>query len=138
MLGKICLKQLSAAESSTACIASVSVYYGLNIPIQIIRRFAPLENEKVTYEKLVMAAQSVGFEVVELVNDEFYLRNMRKPLITTFGKDDEPHFVVVYDVSDSRVSLMDPKDGKIHEFPLDEFKQGCGPFLLQLKPSLFR
>lgn len=143
------IKQHDITDCGAACLASVSAFYGLKLPIARIRQIASTDKKGTNVLGLLEAAQQLGFsakavKAVDANGEKLTapLEKVPKPAIAhIIVKGQLLHYVVVYKADGKRVTIMDPADGRMHihsyaEFtdmwtgvllllvPQDEFKQG--------------
>lgn len=133
---KITIKQHDITDCGAACLASISSYYKLEIPIARIRQYAGTDKKGTNVLGLLEAAQKLGFEAKGVRGDFESLSKIPKPAIAhIIVKERLHHYVVIYEVTKNYIKVMDPGDGKIHKKTHDEFKKEWTGVLVLLMPQ---
>lgn len=129
------IKQHDHTDCGAACLASVASHYQLYIPIAKIRVLAETDQLGTTMLGLVNAAQKLGFEAqgVKAVADA--LSEVPLPAIAHTTKANLHHYVVLYKVTKTHVTLMDPANGKFLKKERTLFIQEWTGALLLLLPG---
>ncbi len=147
MSKKVCIKQHDITDCGAACLASISEFYGLSLPISRIRQMASTTQRGTNILGLVEAAEKLGFSAKGVkskyedgTNDLRSLYKIPKPAIAhVIEREVLLHFVVIYKVTKTEVRVMDPMDGKMHTLTLDEFnKKWTGIMALLVPQDEFR
>lgn len=143
MKKNIKVKQRDLTDCGAACLASVSAYYQLEMPVSRIRQMACTDQSGTNALGMVEAAEKLGFaaKAVKAVDAEGKpnfesLSKVPKPAIAHIvGKNKLRHFVVVYDINQKQVTVMDPGDGEIIKYTLGEFAEIWTGILILLVPD---
>lgn len=129
-------RQRDITDCGAACLASVSKYYGLDVPVARIRQKAGTDKKGTSMLGMIAAAQSFGFEARGVKGPFESLFNIPLPAIAhIIVKGSLHHYVVISRISRNFVEIMDPADGQLHRKTHDEFKTEWTGVLLLLVPS---
>ncbi|MDR0437033.1 MAG: peptidase domain-containing ABC transporter [Bacteroidales bacterium] len=136
------IKQHDITDCGAACLASVSAFYGLKLPIARIRQIASTDKKGTNALGLVEAAEKLGFQskLVKAIDQEgkkvaISLKKIPKPAIVHVimsGKLE--HYVVLYKANGKKVTFMDPADGRMHTWSYEKFLEIWTGFLILLAP----
>lgn len=145
------VKQHDYRDCGAACLASVAGHYKLKIPIARIRQYAGTDKKGTNVLGLLEAAEKLDFQAKGVKGVRESLEKIPKPAIAHVilrremdmavlnGQPAElQHFVVIYKVTTTHITLMDPGDGKYHKKPIEEFlKEWTGVLVLLLPDEQF-
>lgn len=133
------VKQHDITDCGAACLASVSAYYKLNIPLSRIRQYANTDNKGTNVLGLLQAAERLNFMSKGAKGPYESLFKIPLPAIAhLFIKEMWYHYVVIYKVTRKHVIIMDPADGRLHKKKHTEFrKQWTGVIILLLPGEEF-
>jgi len=135
-MSKIKIKQHDITDCGAACLASVSAYYKLELPIARIRQYAGTDKKGTNVLGLIEAAQKLGFEAKGVRGDFDSLFKIPKPAIAhVIVKEKLHHYIVIYEVGKKWVKIMDPGTGKFHKKTHAEFKKEWTGVLVLLLPD---
>jgi len=135
-MSNIKIKQHDITDCGAACLASVSAYYKLEIPIARIRQFAGTDKKGTNVLGLIEAAQKLGFEAKGVRGDFDSLFKIPKPAVAhVIVKKKLQHYIVIYEVDKKWVKIMDPGTGKFHKKTHTEFKDEWTGVLVLLMPN---
>lgn len=138
-MSKIEIKQHDFSDCGAACLASVSEYYNLSLPISRIRQYAGTKQKGTTLLGLREAAIKLNFLAKGVKVSLEGLKDVPLPAIAhVMIKIDDvelPHYVVVYKITDKYVKLMDPANGKLEKKNLHEFEDIFTGYMLILIPD---
>lgn len=133
---KTCIKQHDITDCGAACLASISAYYKLMMPIARIRQLASTDKKGTNVLGMIEAAQKLGFQAKGVRGTFESLFKIPKPAIAhVIVKEVLHHFVVIYDVSETHVTVMDPGVGKMEKHTHEEFKKLWTGVLILLLPG---
>lgn len=136
MKNPIKIKQHDISDCGATCLASVTAYHGLKIPVSRIRQYASCDKRGTNILGLIEAAQKLGFTAKGVKGPFESLTKIPKPAIAHLIVNKIlHHFVVIYNVTDKYVIIMDPGDGEMHNKTHDEFKAEWTGILMLLMPS---
>tara|TARA_R110002073_G_scaffold220418_1_gene380526 strand:+ start:6538 stop:8748 length:2211 start_codon:yes stop_codon:yes gene_type:complete len=135
-MSKITIKQHDITDCGAACLASISSYYKLEIPIARIRQYANTDKKGTNLLGLIEASQKLGFDAKGVRGNFDSLFKIPKPAIAhIIVREQLQHYVVIYEVSKKYVKIMDPGTGKIHKKTHNEFKKEWNGILMLLLPN---
>lgn len=130
------IKQHDITDCGAACLASISAFHGLQFPISRIRQFASTDKKGTNILGLVEAAQKLGFSAKGVKGPFDALFKIPKPAIAhVVVKNGLHHFVVIYDIDKTSISIMDPGYGKIIKKSHEDFQKEWSGILVILMPT---
>ena len=130
------IKQHDITDCGAACLASVCAWYGLSFPVARIRQYAYTDQKGTNILGMIEAAAKLGLSAKGVRAQFEALDIVPKPTIAHIVvKEVLHHFVVIYKVSKSHVTYMDPADGKMHKVANEEFKKKWTGILVMLEPD---
>lgn len=130
------VKQHDITDCGAACLASVSAHYGLQLPIARIRQFASTDKKGTNVLGMIEAAQKLGFQAKGVRGTFESLSKIPKPAIAhIIVKEVLHHYVVIYDVTETHVTVMDPGFGTMIKKTHEEFKKEWTGVLILLLPD---
>ena len=129
------VKQHDITDCGSACLASVSASYGLQMPIARIRQYASTDKRGTNALGMVEAATKLGFTCKAVRGAPQSLSKIPLPSIAHVIREQLQHFVVIYKVKPKVVTFMDPEDGRFHTMPTEAFVQQWSGVLLLLVPD---
>ena len=143
MKAGIKIKQHDITDCGAACLASISAYYGLLLPISKIRQLASTDRKGTNILGLIEAAEKLGFEVKagkaknpDGTNNLEPLWQVPTPAIAHVIKNGKLlHYVVIYGIKKDRVQIMDPGPGTLEWRKIDEFNKEWTGILVLLMPK---
>jgi len=135
-MAKITIKQHDITDCGAACLASIAAHYNFQIPIARIRQYAGTDKKGTNVLGLLEAAQKLGFEAKGVRGDFDSLFKIPKPAIAhIIVKERLHHYVVIYEVTKTHITIMDPGDGKLHKKTHEEFTKEWTGVLVLLMPQ---
>lgn len=135
-MAKITIKQHDITDCGAACLASISAHYKLQIPIARIRQYAGTDKKGTNILGMIEAAEKLGFEAKSVRGEWDSLAKIPKPAVAhVVVRKQLQHFVVIYKVTDTHITLMDPGDGKMHKKTKAEFLEEWTGILVLLLPN---
>lgn len=136
---KTLIKQHDITDCGAACLASVAAFYKLQLPIARIRQYASTDKKGTNVLGMIEAAQQLGFQAKGVRGTFESLSKIPKPAIAhVIVKETLHHFVVIYEISATHISVMDPGDGRMHKKTIEEFtKEWTGVLILLLPDEQF-
>lgn len=133
---RIQIQQHDIMDCGAACLASISAFYNLNMPIARIRQMASTDKKGTNVLGLIEASDQLGFSAKGVKGDFENLFEIPTPTIAhVIVNKTLQHYVVIYKVTDTFIEIMDPGDGQLHEVPHDEFKEIWTGVLVLLAPN---
>jgi ATP-binding cassette subfamily B protein len=135
-MAKITIKQHDITDCGAACLASIAAHYNLQIPIARIRQYAGTDKKGTNVLGLLEAAQKLGFEAKGVRGDFDSLFKIPKPAIAhIIVKEQLHHYVVIYEVTKTYITIMDPGTGQLHKKPHEAFTKEWTGVLVLLMPQ---
>jgi ATP-binding cassette subfamily B protein len=131
----ILIKQRDVSDCGAACLASVSSYYGLHLPVSRIRQFAGTGKHGTSLQGLIDAAHQLKFRAKGARTSCASMAQIPTPAIFHLVQNSLQHFVVTYKITNRYIWLMDPAFGKIIRQDLHSFKKEWSGIVLLLIPS---
>jgi ABC-type bacteriocin transporter len=133
---RIQIQQHDIMDCGAACLASISAYYNLNMPIARIRQMASTDKKGTNVLGLIEASEQLGFSAKGVKGAFENLFEIPTPTIAhVIVNKTLQHYVVIYKVTDTFIEIMDPGDGQLREVSHDEFKEIWTGVLVLLAPS---
>ncbi len=130
------IKQHDITDCGAACLASVCAHYGLQFPVARIRQYAFTDQKGTNILGLIEAANKLGLSAKGVRAQFEALQIVPKPTIAHIVvKEVLQHFVVIYKVTDTHITYMDPGDGRMHKKTNEEFKQEWTGVLVLMEPE---
>jgi ATP-binding cassette, subfamily C, bacteriocin exporter len=129
------IKQRDISDCGAACLASVSSYYGLHLPVSRIRQLAGTGRHGTSLQGLIEAAEQLKFQAKGARALGQAVRHIQTPAIFHLVQKGFQHFVVIYKISSRHIWVMDPAFGKILRYEMNSFKRQWSGIVLLLIPS---
>ncbi len=130
------IQQHDIMDCGAACLASISAYFDLNVPIARIRQYASTDRKGTNVLGLIEAANKLGFSAKGVKGSFENLRDLPVPTIAhIIVRNQLQHYVVIYKVAKDHVEVMDPGDGQLHQIPNKDFKAQWTGVLLLIAPN---
>lgn len=130
------IKQHDITDCGAACLASVSAYYSLHLPLSKIRQFAHTDQAGTNILGLLEAAQRLGFDAKGVRGDKESLYKIPKPAIAHVVINKKfQHYVVIFKITRSKVKIMDPARGEFISKPINDFMTEWTGVLVILLPN---
>lgn len=130
------IKQRDITDCGAACLASISAFYKLKMPVARIRQLASTDQKGTNVLGLIEAANKLGFEAKGVKGNLDSLSKIPLPAIAhVIVKKQLQHYVVIYKVTDKYIEVMDPGDGKMHRKTIEEFTGEWTGVLVLLLPD---
>ena len=133
------VKQRDVSDCGAACLASVSEYYKLKLPVSRIRQYAGTDKKGTNVLGLVQAAELLGFTAKGVKGTLDSLEKIPLPAIahTIIKRNEEElhHYVVIYAVKKGKVTYMNPDQGEMHKESVEEFSKKWSNVLVLLVPG---
>ncbi len=114
-------QQLDEMDCGPTCLRMVAKHYGRLYSLQKLRDKCSITREGVSILGISDAAESIGFRTLGIkIPFEKLVQEVSLPCIVHWNQN---HFVVVYKISKTRISVADPAAGLI-DYSKDEFVKG--------------
>ena len=122
MTKNIKIKQQDITDCGAASLASICAHYGLNYPIARIRQYAYTDKKGTNILGLIEAASKLGLTAKGVKAKLEALKIIPLPAIAhVIVNKVLLHYVVIYKVTDSHITYMDPGDGELHKVNYEQF-----------------
>jgi ATP-binding cassette, subfamily C, bacteriocin exporter len=133
---KLCIKQRDITDCGATCLASIANYYHLQMPVSRIRQYAGTDKKGTNVLGLTEAAEKLGFQAKGAKGKPESLLNIPLPAIAhLILKNGLHHYVVLYKVSQRKITYMDPGDGLMHTVPSTVFQETWSGIVVLLLPN---
>ncbi len=130
------IKQHDITDCGAACLASVASHFKLNLPIARIRQMASTDQKGTNLLGMMQAAEKLGFITKGVRGNREALQEIPTPTIAhVIVRKQLHHFVVIYKVTATHVTVMDPGTGKMSKRKLDDFMEEWSGVLLLIAPG---
>ncbi len=129
------IKQRDVSDCGAACLASVSSYYGLHLPVSRIRAYAGTGRHGTSLSGLIHAAEQLKFQAKGARTRDHAIRLIPTPAIVHLVQNGLQHFVVIYKITNRYILVMDPAFGKLIRFEINLFNTQWSGIVLLLIPS---
>jgi ATP-binding cassette subfamily B protein len=131
-----CVRQRDITDCGAACLATISMHYGLKKSVVSIRDMAGTDTGGTTALGLVEAARKMGFSAKGVRGTIDQLdSNIPYPAIAHVKKEGYLHFVVVHKVKKKTLILADPSEGVI-EMTKEDFAATWSGVLILMIPDV--
>lgn len=135
-MANIKIKQHDITDCGATCLASIAAHYRLQIPIARIRQYAGTDKKGTNVLGLIEAADKLGFEAKGVRGELESLFKIPKPAIAhIIIKERLHHYVVIYEVTKTHITVMDPGTGKLHKKTHEKFTKEWTGVLVLLMPK---
>ncbi|UIR56372.1 peptidase domain-containing ABC transporter [Sphingobacterium sp. SRCM116780] len=136
MKKEVVVKQHDIQDCAAACLASISAHFGLMMPIAKIRQLCHTDTRGTNILGVVEGLQALGFSAKGVRGDLNALRQIPLPAIAHVVMHNQlQHFVVIYEVSKTKIKVMDPGPGRMEEYSIEEFEKIWKGVLVILEPN---
>jgi|CXWL01.1.fsa_nt_gi ATP-binding cassette subfamily B protein RaxB len=123
--------QSEVAECGLACLAMVSVFHGLRLDLNTLRRRSPITLKGATLAQLMQIAHGLEYSTRPLRLDLKEMRELKTPCILHWELN---HFVVLKEVTRKGIVIHDPARGR-REVGWDEVDKAFTGVALELTPT---
>ena len=129
------VKQRDITDCGAACLASVTAFYNVRLPVSRIRQFAGTDKKGTNILGLIEAAAKMGFLAKGVRGDWESLFKIPKPAIAhVIVNKVLLHYVVIVRTTDRFIEVMDPADGELHKRFHEDFKKEWTGVLVLIAP----
>ncbi|WP_459188346.1 peptidase domain-containing ABC transporter [Parabacteroides sp. APC149_11_2_Y6] len=130
------IKQHDITDCGAACLASICAHYGLQYPVARIRQYAFTDQKGTNILGLIEAANKLGFSAKGVRAQFEALSVVPKPTIAhIIVKEVLQHFVVIYKVTKTHITYMDPGNGQMHKKTNEAFQKEWTGILVLMEPE---
>ena len=136
----ICIRQHDISDCAAACIASISRYYKLTIPLSQIREKAGTDKEGTTVFGTVKALTELGFTAKGMKGDRkaFFSKFPLPCIAHVLTPEGFTHFVVIYKITRRKIIVADPGKGVVTYSPGKFFKMWTGVLIILIPSQSFQ
>lgn len=135
-MASIKIKQHDIKDCGAACLASIGNYYKVNLPIARIRQYANTDKRGTNVLGIIEAAEKMGFTAKGVKGGLDSLDKIPLPAIAhIITKEQLHHYVVIYKVEKSAITIMDPGFGKMEKYTIEEFQKTWSGVLILFAPN---
>ena len=131
-------------DCGIACIATISNYFGYNLPLIYIRDMAYIDKNGLTLYGMINVLHKLYFEAEALygtineLENELFKKNINYPFIAHIKNDSSDdsldHYVVIKKIKNNKIKIFDPAKGNIN-FKKDEFIKIWSGYIVIVKPT---
>lgn len=130
------VKQHDMTDCGAACLASISNYYKLKLPIARIRQIAGTDKKGTSLFGMIKCAEEIGYVAKGVKGDFEGMKEVPLPAVAhIIQKKVLQHYIVVYEIKEDHVVVMDPAVGKIEKKNLQEFLEEWTGVLMLIAPG---
>ncbi len=133
------IRQHDRKDCAAACLASVSAFYGLRLPMITYRDACGTNDDGATIAGIIDAASKIGLDAMGMRSPDkniIDLKKGNKPIILHLEKKNGwLHFVVLYDMDDTRATIMDPETGDIQKVSIKDLESEWSGYIISLSPN---
>ncbi|TXK73901.1 peptidase domain-containing ABC transporter [Mesonia sp. HuA40] len=139
-MASIKVKQQDFKDCGAACLASIGNHFQVKLPIARIRQFANTDKRGTNVLGMIEAAEKMGFTAKGVKGEVDALNKIPLPAVAHLILENQlQHFVVIYKSSKGKITIMDPGNGKMKSYTIDEFKKKwSGVLILFAKADDFK
>ncbi|MEP7144379.1 MAG: ABC transporter transmembrane domain-containing protein, partial [Ferruginibacter sp.] len=136
ILRRVKVRQRDITDCGAACLASVSAFYKLRLPVSRIRQYAGTDKKGTNVLGLIEAAGLLGFQAKGVKGVFESLSKIPKPAIAHVIIDGKlAHYVVIYKMYKKSIAIMDPANGRMEKKSNEDFKKIWTGVLVLLLPD---
>ncbi|KVV13581.1 Lactococcin-G-processing and transport ATP-binding protein LagD [Flavobacterium sp. TAB 87] len=135
-MASIQIKQHDIQDCGAACLASIGNHFNVNLPIARIRQYANTDKRGTNVLGIIEGAQKMGFIAKGVKGGLDSLDKIPLPAIAhIITKEQLHHYVVIYKVEKSKITVMDPGFGKMETYTIDDFQKIWSGVLILFAPN---
>ena len=135
-MASIKIKQHDIKDCGAACLASIGNHYKVNLPIARIRQYANTDKRGTNVLGIIEAAEKMGFTAKGVKGGIDSLDKIPLPAIAHIvTKEQLHHYVVIYKVEKSKITVMDPGFGKMEVYTFEDFQKIWSGVLILFAPN---
>jgi len=130
------IRQRDITDCGAACLASITAYYNLQMPVSLIRQYAGTDKRGTNILGLIEAAEKLGFHAKGAKGTLESLSKIPLPAIAhVVLKNGLHHFIVIFKVTKKEITLMDPADGQYHKKNYADFEKDWSGVVVLVLPD---
>ncbi|HJY12215.1 MAG TPA: peptidase domain-containing ABC transporter, partial [Flavobacterium sp.] len=135
-MASIKIKQHDIKDCGAACLASIGNHYKVNLPIARIRQYANTDKRGTNVLGIIEAAEKMGFTAKGVKGGLDSIGKIPLPAIAHIvTKEQLHHYVVIYKVEKSKITVMDPGFGKMEVYAFEDFQKVWSGVLILFAPN---
>ena len=135
-MASIKIKQHDIQDCGATCLASIGNHFKVNLPIARIRQYANTDKRGTNVLGIIEGAEKMGFTAKGVKGGLDSLDKIPLPAIAhIITKEQLHHYVVIYKVEKSKITVMDPGFGKMEVYPVEEFQKIWSGVLILFAPN---
>lgn len=135
-MASIKIKQHDIKDCGAACLASIGNHFKVNLPIARIRQYANTDKRGTNVLGIIEAAEKMGFTAKGVKGGLSSIDKIPLPAIAhLITKEQLHHYVVIYKVEKSKITVMDPGFGKMEVYTFEDFQKIWSGVLILFAPN---
>ncbi|MFH6955968.1 peptidase domain-containing ABC transporter [Flavobacterium aquidurense] len=135
-MASIKIKQHDIQDCGAACLASIGNHFKVNLPIARIRQYANTDKRGTNVLGIIEGAEKMGFTAKGVKGGLDSLDKIPLPAIAhIITKEQLHHYIVIYKVEKSKITVMDPGFGKMEVYTVEEFQKIWSGVLILFAPN---
>ncbi|OXA84080.1 peptidase domain-containing ABC transporter [Flavobacterium hercynium] len=135
-MASIKIKQHDIKDCGAACLSSIGNHFKVNIPVARIRQYANTDKRGTNVLGIIEAAEKMGFIAKGVKGGLDSLDKIPLPAIAHIvTKEQIQHYVVIYKVDKSKITVMDPAFGRMETYTLEKFQELWSGVLVLFAPN---
>ena len=135
-MSSIKIKQHDVKDCGAACLSAIGSHFKVNLPIARIRQFANTDKRGTNVLGIIEGAEKMGFTAKGVKGGLDALDKIPLPAIAhVVIKEQLQHYVVLYKVEKSKITVMDPGLGKMENYTFEEFQKIWSGVLILFAPN---
>ena len=130
------VKQHDITDCGAACLTSISAHYKLKLPIARVRQIAGTDQKGTNLLGMIKASEKLGFMAKGVRAQEDALKDIPLPAVAhVVVKKKLQHYIVIYKVTDTHITVMDPGTGKLEKRTREDFLEEWSGILMLIAPG---
>lgn len=135
-MASIKIKQHDIKDCGATCLASIGNHFKVNLPLARIRQYANTDKRGTNVLGIIEAAEKMGFTAKAVKGGIDSLDKIPLPTIAHIvTKEQLHHYIVIYKVDKSKLTVMDPGYGKMEIYTFEDFQKIWSGVLILFAPN---
>ncbi|WP_035646352.1 peptidase domain-containing ABC transporter [Flavobacterium sp. ASV13] len=135
-MASVKIKQHDIKDCGAACLASIGNHFKVNLPIARIRQYANTDKRGTNVLGIIEAADKMGFTAKGVKGGLDSLDKIPLPAIAhIITREQLHHYVVIYKIEKSKITVMDPGFGKMQTYTFEDFQKIWSGVLILFAPN---
>ncbi|MRX39071.1 ATP-binding cassette domain-containing protein [Flavobacterium sp. LC2016-23] len=135
-MASIKIKQHDIKDCGAACLVSIGNHFKVNLPLARIRQYANTDKRGTNVLGIIEAAEKIGFTAKAVKGSIDSLHKIPLPTIAHIvTKEQLHHYIVIYKVDKSKLTVMDPGFGKMVIYTFEDFQKIWSGVLILFAPN---